>query len=135
MGLKLRTSYILLVISIVILAIGIILITMRIAKFIAISRTLIDRSRLATLFNYSAFTLIGRIARNFRFNLDNFVIAGFLGLNFVTVYSIAARLIKYFMEFIVSAVGITTPVFSQYEARGDYKSIKEVKKLSYSLDD
>ncbi|UCC95043.1 MAG: polysaccharide biosynthesis protein [Candidatus Omnitrophota bacterium] len=95
-----------------------------VAGYLVISKKFIDRKQIKSLFRYSGFTFINQIATRLRFHIDNFVIAAFLGLSFVTIYSIAARLIRYFMEFILSAIGIMVPVFSQYEAKGDYASIR-----------
>ena len=109
----------------------------KIAKYLILSKKLIDKTKIKSLFKYSIFTFIAQIADKLRFNIDNFVIAAFVGLNFVTVYSIASRLIQYFINFIVSAVGLMTPVFSHYESKGDYTAIREkfilVTKLSSYL--
>ncbi|MFC2061439.1 lipopolysaccharide biosynthesis protein [Elusimicrobiota bacterium] len=96
----------------------------RIAKYLTLSVKLIDKTKITDLLKYSIFTFIIQIADKLRFDIDNFVIATFVGLSSVTVYSIAARLIKYFLDFIVSVSGIMIPVFSQYESKGDYDSIR-----------
>ena len=94
-------------------------------KYIEVSFKFIDKTKIRTLFDYSKYTFIAQISKQIRFNIDNLVITVFLGLNYVTVYSIASRLIKYFIGFITSSVGFMTPVFSQYEGKGDYESIRE----------
>ncbi len=94
-------------------------------QYIRISLKFVDISKVRLLFNYSKYAFIAQIANQLRFNIDNLVITIFLGLNFVTPYSIAARLIKYFGELIRSVVGMLVPVFSQYEAKGDYDGIRE----------
>ena len=96
-----------------------------IAKYIILSKTLIDKTKIKSLFKYSSFSFVAQIADKLRFNVDNFVITIFLGFNFVTPYSIATRLIRYFMEFIIASMGMLTPVFSQYEGRGDYEEIRK----------
>ncbi len=97
----------------------------RVARYLKLSFTLIDKSRIRQLSVYSSFTFIGRIADRLRFGVDNFVIAAFVGLNLVTIYAIAARLIEYFISIIESAMGMTFPIFSRIEGRGDYESLKE----------
>ncbi|MBF0217279.1 MAG: oligosaccharide flippase family protein [Candidatus Omnitrophica bacterium] len=89
------------------------------------SARLFAPGKVRELFGYSFYTFIAQIADQLRFNIDNLVIITFIGLGSVTVYSIAFRLIKYFMQFISAGVGIFMPVFSQYEAAGDYVSIRE----------
>lgn len=101
------------------------LITKKVTTYLHISKTNVHLSRIRELFKYSIFTFIAQIADKLRFGIDNFVITIFLGLNFVTLYSIASRLMLYFIDFIITAIGILTPVFSQYESRGDYQSLRQ----------
>lgn len=93
--------------------------------FIIFSKAYFDKKKIKQLFEYSIYTFIAQIADQLRFNVDNLVITIFIGLNPVTLYSIASRLIKYFMQFMASAIGIVMPLFSQYEAKGDYDSIRD----------
>jgi O-antigen/teichoic acid export membrane protein len=60
-----------------------------------------------------------------RYNVDNLVITVYLGLTQVTLYSIGARLISYFIGFMNAALGMFTPVFSEYEARNEFDTITE----------
>lgn len=94
-------------------------------KYLVLSIKFVDKSKIKSLFSYSFYTFIGRVADQLKFNIDNFVIVIFMGLSQVTLYSIGARLINYFYKFITAAIGILVPVFSQYEGEGDYKSLKE----------
>lgn len=94
-------------------------------NYIIFSRKLIDGSMIKPLFGYSVYTFISQIADQLRFNIDNLVITIFIGLGSVTLYSIAARLISYFKVFISSAIGMLTPLFSQYEAKNDYGAIRD----------
>jgi O-antigen/teichoic acid export membrane protein len=95
------------------------------APYISFSIKFIDRTKIKTLYSYSWKTLVSQVADKLRFDIDNFVIVGFLGLNFVTIYTIAARLMRHFIDLIGSIVGMLTPVFSQYEGRGDFHAIRE----------
>lgn len=90
------------------------------------SLNLFKAKRIKTLFHYSSFTFIIQLADILRFKVDSFVIAGFLNLSLVTHYFVASRLLEYFLQFIVSSVGIMSPVFSQYEGRGDIESIRKI---------
>lgn len=101
------------------------LLSKKIMRSFRLSRLFIDIRRIRSFLNYSVYTFTSQIADKLLFKMDYFVIAGFVGLSAITVYSIASRLISYFMEFITSAIGIMLPVFSQYEAKGDYNSIRE----------
>jgi O-antigen/teichoic acid export membrane protein len=97
----------------------------KIAPDLQFSKKLIKRDKVKDFFNYSFLTFIAQIADKLRFNIDDFVIAAFMGLRFVTVYAIASRLISYFIQFIIQSLGIFRPVFSQYEGKGDYVAIRE----------
>ena len=101
------------------------LLVKKLAPYIIINKRFFVKSRIRELFSYSWKTLGVQVADKLRFNIDNFVIVGFLGLNFVTVYAIAARLGRHFISLITSAIGILIPVFSQYEGDGDFHSIRE----------
>lgn len=94
-------------------------------RYIILSKNLIDKALLKPFFKYSSISFLIQIADQFGSKISNFVIVGFMGLNFVTVYAIAASLIRYFMNFISSTVGLMMPVFSQYEGRGDHISIRQ----------
>jgi len=106
-------------------------------NYVILSKTLVDKTKIKSLFKYSIVTFIIQISDRLRSGVDNFVIAVFLGLSFVTPYSIAFNLKQYLGNFITSTIGLTMPVFSQYEANGDYVSIREkfmfITKLSSYL--
>lgn len=99
--------------------------TKKLYKYIHLSRSLIDKTKIKPLFSYSVFTFISQIADQLRFNLDNLIIVTFIGLSSVTLYSIGSRLIRYFSELIGAAVGMLSPVFSQYEGSNNYQLIRE----------
>jgi O-antigen/teichoic acid export membrane protein len=77
------------------------------------------------LFGYSGKTFVAQLADLLRFKADNAVIAAYLDLSRVTYYSVGAKLVEYFGEIMGSVTGIMAPVFSQYEGRGDYDTIRE----------
>ncbi len=97
----------------------------RLATYMRLSIRLVDKKRIKEIFSYSSYIFIAELANRFKFDLDNFVIAGFVGVSSITVYSIASRLVKYFASLINTSLGITMPLFSQYEAKGDYRAIRE----------
>lgn len=92
---------------------------------IDINRVNIDRSRVRSMFGYSWKSFVAQVADLLRFRVDSFVIAGFLNLSLVTYYSVGARLMEYFVQFMVSCMGLMMPVFSQYEGRNDYRAIRK----------
>ena len=84
-----------------------------------------DRSRIRELFTYSGKTLVIQIADLLRFRVDALVIAIFLNVSLVTYYSIGSKLIDYFGWFMVSTIGFVGPLFSQYEGRGDFETLRK----------
>lgn len=92
------------------------------------------KDKVKILFEYSSKTFVTQLADIIRFRVDVLVIAAFTGVSLVTYYSIGARLIELFTGFITSSMGVMTPVFSNYEGRGDYAAIRakfvDVTKIS-----
>jgi O-antigen/teichoic acid export membrane protein len=97
----------------------------RLYKDVAISIKLFKKNKIKQIFHYSAYSFVIQIAEQLMYNFDNLVIAFFIGLNPVTLYSIGARLVKYFRELVLAALGMSFPLFSQYDGANDYESIKE----------
>lgn len=93
--------------------------------YIVIAKKYIDLSKIKTLFGYSVYSFITQLADQARFNIDNLVIVFFIGLSSVTFYSIGARLMRYFWDFMGCAFGMTMPIFSQYEGSNNYDLIRE----------
>ncbi|HSA30846.1 MAG TPA: polysaccharide biosynthesis C-terminal domain-containing protein [Candidatus Omnitrophota bacterium] len=100
-------------------------VSLKVAPYIRFRKHYIQFSQIRHLFGYSIYSFILQVSGNIKFNIDNFVIAGFVGLSSVTLYSVASRLIGYYMQFLNNAVGIVTPVFSQYEGQNNYEAIRE----------
>jgi O-antigen/teichoic acid export membrane protein len=82
------------------------------------------KKNLRELFDYSKFTLLSQLADTLRFQCDTLVIATYLNVDTITRYSVGQKPVHYFGQFIQSAVGIFSPVFSQQEARNDYEGIR-----------
>ncbi|MEW6382251.1 MAG: oligosaccharide flippase family protein [bacterium] len=90
-----------------------------------LSLGLVSMRKIKDLFQYSMFSFIQELADLLRFRVDEFVIAGFLSVNLVTHYFIATKLIDLFYQFMVSALGMMAPVFSQYEGKGDMQTMRK----------
>jgi len=99
--------------------------TKKVAGYLKFSLKCYDSKQLKKFFGYSIYSFLSQISHRISHDIDNFVIAGFLWIGLVTVYSIAARLVKYFSQLLFATMGLMTPVFSQYEAVGNYDAIRE----------
>ncbi len=94
-------------------------------KEMRLSFKLVKKSKIKDIFNYSWITVVIAIATMVRFRVSAFIIAASLGLKEVTIYSISLRLIEYYNEAMRSSMGIFLPVFSQYEGKDDYDSLRK----------
>jgi O-antigen/teichoic acid export membrane protein len=77
-----------------------------------------------TLFSYSIYSLIAGLANILRFQVDNLVVASFIGLAAVTHYRIAGALVQYFYYFMIALMGVFPSVFSRQEGLQDYEAIR-----------
>ena len=82
------------------------------------------RATARTLFSYSTYSFLAQVADILRFQLDSLVVASFLGLAYVTHYSIAGRLSQYFMGLIQALVGVFASVFSRREGAQDFAGMQ-----------
>jgi O-antigen/teichoic acid export membrane protein len=96
----------------------------RLYSYIKLNVFKFDKSKVRSLLNYSYVRFIIEITNQLKFNVDNIVIVACIGMNEVTMYSIGARLVRYYTDFIGSSISITTPLFSMYEAIGDQGAIQ-----------
>jgi O-antigen/teichoic acid export membrane protein len=102
----------------------VIVFTTSVAKSLRPSLSLRNRQRIPELFSYGWKTLVIEFGDILKSRVDLFVVASFLGVNYVTIYAVAGRLIEYLTGIVISTLGVTRPVFSRYEGRGDYESIR-----------
>lgn len=77
------------------------------------------------LFGYGGKAFVAQLADLLRFRVDTLVIAFVLNLNLVTVYDIGQKLSNLARELVGSMLNVMIPVFSQYEGRRDFESIRE----------
>ena len=85
-----------------------------------------DFATARTLFGYSLYILVAKLADILRFNIDFVVVSTFIGLSAVTHYSIGSILAGHFMFFISSTIVVLLPVFSRLHGREDHENIKRV---------
>jgi O-antigen/teichoic acid export membrane protein len=83
-----------------------------------------DPLKMRAMFDHSWKTFLTSISDILRFRIDSVVIAAFLGVSLVTPYAIGVRLIDGFGKVVNSSIGMMQPVFSRYDGRGDYDSIR-----------
>jgi O-antigen/teichoic acid export membrane protein len=105
------------------------LILRRIQKNLRISYALADRKTFKELFNYGRYSMIIRVGDQFRFAVDGWTVAAFVGIGAVAHYTIASRLSGYFLTFILSAVSLLQSWFSQLLGQRDFDGIRRVLKL------
>ncbi len=118
-GLALATSISIVVRYVILIALG-----RKSHPWLSISLHLCRRHRIQELLGYGLVGFLNRIGDFLRFHLDNIVIGSFLGLTPITLYTIPVKLLEYFTNFMLSAVGFVAPVFSRYEGLGESKALK-----------
>lgn len=86
--------------------------------------SLITKVHFDLIFRHSAYSFINQLANMLRLRLDSIVISSFLGVSLVGVYAIAAQLINYTIQFIMSLVAVGAPLFSRYQGAGRESDIE-----------
>lgn len=76
------------------------------------------------LFSYSAYSFLAQVAYIIRFRIDFLVVAAYIGLTAVTHYSIADKLIQYFIECLAALLGVFPSVFSRLDGARDFEGIR-----------
>jgi O-antigen/teichoic acid export membrane protein len=96
----------------------------RIRYNVTLSRYHIAWHKMRELFHFSKHVFFAGLGGVIRFRIDHFIIAGFLGLPFVTVYAVASRIIDFFIKIVQNVTGVLTPIFSMYEGEKNFDSIR-----------
>ena len=107
--------------------------TIKYVKKIKFGRSYIEKAKLVKLFKYGAKTFIAWIGDILRFSVDNIVITTFIGLSAVTVYNIPIRLLNYASQFVITALGVLQPLFSQLAGENNNEDIKNKFELAYGV--
>lgn len=93
--------------------------------FLRIDSKYWGRETARILFSFSAFSLIANLANVLRFQVDNIVVASFVGLVAVTHYRIAGVLVQCFFALMSAMFGMFPSVFSRLESAKDYEGIRK----------
>ncbi|MCK4820254.1 polysaccharide biosynthesis C-terminal domain-containing protein, partial [bacterium] len=80
---------------------------------------------LKTLFSYSFFTFLSKLAEELKFNVDVIVVTAFLSFEVVTHYRIASIPVVYFRSLLVTMLGIFFPLYCQQLGAGDHEALKK----------
>jgi O-antigen/teichoic acid export membrane protein len=92
-----------------------------------------SRDTAKTIFSYAGYAFVARIADLLRFQIDNPVVAAFVGVGAVTHYKIAGSLAQYFRELMVDATQPLPSVFSRQEGAKDNEGLKRTVFLTTKL--
>lgn len=93
--------------------------------YLRIDRKYWEGSTAKLLFSFSAFSLVVYLGNILRFQVDNLVVAAFVGLAAVTHYRIAGTLGQAFFSFMQALMGFYAPVFSLKEGAEDHTGIRK----------
>jgi O-antigen/teichoic acid export membrane protein len=87
-------------------------------------------STLRTLAGFGLVTFWISIAQVLRFQFDSLVIAAFLSLQAVTLFSVSSKLVSYVTEVVQAMAQIFTPMSSALDATGDRNGLRRVLLVS-----
>jgi O-antigen/teichoic acid export membrane protein len=121
----LALSYLILILDIV-LGITSLLLTFKERPELGLDFRLVNKFQLRQVFSFSGITFLIMIAKKIRLNAPPLIIGSLYSVSAVTYFSIAYRLIEYFMNFAIAFGGATTPVYSSHETQGDYQAIRKL---------
>ena len=76
------------------------------------------------LFSYSFYSFVSQMADILRFQVDNLVVAGVVGLAAVTHYSVGGKLARTYMDIVLALLGVFISVFSRKEGARDYEGLR-----------
>uniref|UniRef100_A0A7C4MPF9 Polysaccharide biosynthesis protein C-terminal domain-containing protein n=1 Tax=Desulfatirhabdium butyrativorans TaxID=340467 RepID=A0A7C4MPF9_9BACT len=93
---------------------------------VRLSRHFIRKDTILRMLDYSYKNVIAAVGDILRFQIDLVVISAYCPLSHVAVYAIASRLSAYFMETVAAFIGMSIPLFSGLDARGDPRLLLEV---------
>ncbi len=120
-----RAGYSIAVLSIITLVCGV---TENLAKVgyarrlfpgVRIRRRLFAAGRVGDLLSYGSKLFVNQIADLLRFQIDHAVIAVFINLSAVTMFSVAGTLAYYFRNLVQALVGVLVPLYARQQAEGD----------------
>jgi len=87
--------------------------------------SLLSKAKIIELLKFSINSFIATLGEMLRFPIDNIIISSFIGLSFVTVYSIPVRLLSYANAFILQSVSVLQPMFAKLHAEQKHKELRE----------
>ena len=82
------------------------------------------------LLTYGSISLVAQIADVLRYQMDGFIVAGFVGLEAVTHYNIGGSMATYYIGLMLAGSGTLAPVFSRLEGGAQGADTKKLLYLS-----
>lgn len=98
-----------------------------------ISSSYLSRGTVRTLYGFGLYVFLIQMGDLFKFNVDSFVIASFVGLAAVAHYGIASTLMMHFITLMGTIMGVLMPVFSRLEGERDTAKMKKAFFLSTKI--
>ncbi|HPP80931.1 MAG TPA: oligosaccharide flippase family protein [Deltaproteobacteria bacterium] len=98
----------------------------RVAGALKFRIPLISRATVRTMVTFSGITFLSIIVNYIIFKTDNIVIGLFLSPEAITFYSIGFMLSDYVAQIVTKMCSTFTPMFSEYEAKGQHEPFKQL---------
>lgn len=101
----------------------------RIAKYLfpdlRLGREYVNKAIVPELFSYSSWSFVIQLANQLRFRTDSLIIGWSISASAVTYYAVGLRLVEYFVDFILKATNMMTPVFTRYFFEKNFDEIRQ----------
>lgn len=105
----------------------------KLAPQMRVAWTFLNLDKVKEYYHYGKYVFVSTAADKVRFSIDNFVVAGVIGIGMVTHYTIAITLIHYYGQIIESIFGVISPVFNKYHRQGQWDELRDVFMVATEL--
>ena len=103
------------------------------APYIKFDKKKIEWDTIKKMFEFGWISFIINITDMFRNRLIPLLVAALNGVEMVVFYSVAIRLLEYFVQLMKTTLGITMPIFSQFEGQGKLEQVKKGYEIMLNL--
>ncbi|MFL0796101.1 MAG: oligosaccharide flippase family protein [Cellvibrionaceae bacterium] len=93
----------------------------KLAPWAKLGKRYVKRSTIKKLFSYSGYALLGTTAIKARTSSAPLIISNILNLSIVTIYSIAAQFVEYFLQAISAILSVSFPLLTKNASLNDHE--------------
>lgn len=109
------------------------LIAVRLNPSVVLSLRAYTPSKIPELFRYGIRTFVYFLSELLRMRLDSVIIAAFINLSAVTLFTIASQLVRYYRDLMTAFIGVLVPLYARYQAADDRETARKAYFFSSKL--